>query len=78
VVKELNLVIRGWVNYFKIANSSRKFGKIKLYTANKVRKFMRRRQNKPGYGYKRYSDEYLYKRLGLYRDYLLSWMKALR
>lgn len=78
IIKELNPVIRGWVNYFKIANSSKKFGKIRLYTANKVRKFMRRRRGKSGYGYKRYSDDYLYKRLGLYRNYRLRWVKALR
>lgn len=78
VIKELNPVIRGWVNYFRIANSSKKFGKIKLYMANKVRKFMRRRRDKSGYGYKAYPDEYLYNKLGLYRDYRLSWTKALR
>jgi group II intron reverse transcriptase/maturase len=78
IVKQLNPVVRGWVNYFRIANSSKKFGKIKLYAAKKVRKFMRRRRNKAGYGYKEYPDEYLYKELGLYRDYSLSWMKALR
>jgi len=78
IVKELNPVIRGWINYFKIANSSKKFGKIRLYAANKVRKFMRRRRGKSGYGYKRYSDDYLYERLGLYRNYRLRWVKALR
>jgi len=78
IIKELNPVIRGWVNYFKIANSSKKFGKIRLYTANKVRKFMRRRRGKSGYGYKEYPDDYLYNRLGLYRNYRLSWTKASR
>jgi len=78
VVKELNPVIRGWVNYFRIGNSSKKFDKTRLYVANKVRKFMRRRRGKAGYGYKEYPDEYLYKELGLYRDYRLSWAKALR
>jgi len=78
VIKELNPVIRGWVNYYRQANSSKKFGKIKWYIANKVRKFMRRRRNKSGYGYKEYPEDYLYKRLGLYRDYRLSWMKTLR
>ncbi|MBI4743969.1 MAG: group II intron reverse transcriptase/maturase [Actinobacteria bacterium] len=76
VIEELNPVIRGWVNYYRIANSSRKFGKIKWYVANKVRKFMVRRKNKKGYGYKEYPDEYLYKELGLYNDYTISWMKA--
>jgi len=51
VIEQLNPVIRCWVSYFKIANSSKKFGKIRLYTAKKVRKFMRRRRNKSGYGY---------------------------
>ena len=78
VVSELNPVIRGWVNYYKIANSSKKFGKIKLYVANKVRKFMMRRRNRSGYGYKRYPGEYLYGKLGLYSNYRLSWTKALR
>ena len=57
---------------------SQKFGKIRLYAAKKVRKFMRRRRNKSGYGYKKYPDDYLYKKLGLYRDYRLSWTKASR
>ena len=78
VVKELNPALRGWVNYYRIGNSSKKFDKIKLYVANKVRKFMRRRRGKSGYGYKEYPRDYLYKRLGLYRDYRLSWAKALR
>ena len=78
VVAELNPVIRGWVNYFRISNSSKKFGKIRLYVANKVRKFMMRRRNRSGYGYKRYPDEYLYSKLGLYKDYRLSWMNTLR
>ncbi len=78
VIEQLNPVIRGWVSYFKIANSSKKFGKIRLYAAKKVRKFMRRRRNKLGYGYKKYPDDYLYNKLGLYRDYRLSWTKASR
>jgi len=78
IIKELNPVLRGWINYFKIANSSKKFGKIRLYAAKKVRKFMRRRRGKSGYGYKEYPDDYLYNRLGLYRDYRLSWTKASR
>jgi len=78
VIEELNPVIRGWVNYFRTGNSTKKFGKIRLYVADKVRKFMRRRRGKSGYGYKEYPDNYLYNELGLYRDYRLSWTKALR
>ena len=78
VIEQLNPAIRGWVNYFKIANSSKKFGKVRLYAAKKVRKFMRKRRNKSGHGYKKYPDDYLYNKLGLYRDYRLSCTKALR
>jgi group II intron reverse transcriptase/maturase len=77
VVEELTPVIRGWVNYYRLGNSSKKFGKLKQYTAQKVRKFMNRRRQKSGYGWKRYSDKYLYGALGLYNDYRLSWTKAL-
>jgi len=78
VIEELNPVIRGWVNYFRIGNSAKKFGKIRLYVADRVRKFMRRRREKSGYGYKEYPEKCLYRDLGLYRDYRLSWTKALR
>jgi len=78
VIKELNPVIRGWVNYFRIGNSTKKFDNLKLCVAEKIRKFMRRRRQKAGYGYKKYPDEYLYSKLGLYRDYHLAWTKALR
>lgn len=76
VVKELTPVLRGWVNYFRTGNSSKKFGIVNYYTANRVRNFMRRRRNKTGHGYREYTDEFLYGELGLYNDYRIRWMKA--
>lgn len=76
VVRELKPVLTGWVNYFRIANSSKKFGKIKFYVAQKMRKFMTRHSQRIGYGYKQYPDSYLYQKLGLYNDYCVSWAKA--
>lgn len=76
LVKELTSVLRGWVNYFRIANSSRKFGKIKFYVAQRIRKFRRRHRGKVGYGYKQYPDTFLYQKLGLYNDYRISWAKT--
>jgi len=76
LVKELTPILRGWVNYFKSANSSKEFVKIRFYTAQRIRKFMCRRRTRSGYGYKPYPDTYLYKRLGLYNDYRVSWAKA--
>jgi len=76
LTKELTPVLRGWVNYFRIANSSRKFGKIKFYTAQRIRKFMRRHRGKVGYGYKQYPDTFLYQKLEVYNDYRVCWAKA--
>jgi group II intron reverse transcriptase/maturase len=76
VVKELKPVIRGWVNYHRFSNASQKFGKIKWYIEQRVRKFMRRRRGESGYGYKEYPSEYLYRTLGLYNDYRVVWMNA--
>ena len=78
IIRELTPVLRGWVNYFGIGNSSRKFGKINFYVTQRIRKFMRRKRHKAGYGYKEYPDRYLYQNLGLYNDYRLKWMKAYR
>lgn len=77
IVKELAPVVGGWVNYFRMANSSERFGEVKEYVAQRVRKFMRRRRNEKGYGYKEYSNKYLYETLSLYRNYRVSWMKAI-
>lgn len=76
IISELNPVLRGWVNYFRIGNSSRKFGKVRYYVAQRIRKFMRRQRHRGGYGYKEYPDSYLYKELKLYNDYRVSWTKA--
>jgi group II intron reverse transcriptase/maturase len=76
VVSELEPVLRGWVNYFRMANSARKFGKVKFYAAQRIRRFMRRRRQRSGYGYREYPDSYLYQRLGLYNDYRVKWAKA--
>jgi len=47
------------------------------YTAQRMRKFICRRGQRSGYGYKRYPDKYLYGKLGLYNDYRVLWAKAL-
>ncbi|MFH1776074.1 MAG: reverse transcriptase domain-containing protein [Candidatus Omnitrophota bacterium] len=76
IVRELKPVIMGWVNYFRKANSTRKFNKIRHYTAQRVRKFMCRRRNERGYGYNKYPSSYLYQKLGLYNNYQVCWAKA--
>jgi group II intron reverse transcriptase/maturase len=69
VIENLNPVLRGWVNYFRIGNSGMVFNKIQYYTEMKVRRFIRRRQLKKGYGFKRMNEDFLHKILGLYSDW---------
>jgi RNA-directed DNA polymerase len=73
IIKEINPIIRGWINYFKVGNSSRKFAKLKEYIELKIRKLLRRQRQKSGYGWKEYSKEYIYKTLGLFSDYYVCW-----
>jgi len=76
VIARLNRLLRGWVNYFRIGNASRWFNKVRYYVEMKVRRCIRRVRNKTGYGWKRVTSEYLYKDLGLYNDYRVSWRRA--
>lgn len=76
MIRRLNRLLRGWVNYFRIGNSTRWFAKTRYYVSRKVRRFIRRKRQKEGYGWKNIKDEYLYGYLGLYNDYRVSWRRA--
>jgi group II intron reverse transcriptase/maturase len=70
VVRErVNPILRGWINYFRIGNSGRVFNKIRHFAAARMRRFIRRRQGRHGYGWKTITSEILYGKLGLFCDY---------
>ncbi len=46
VIQTVNAVVRGWVNYFRIGNSSGTFKKVKYEVEKKVRKFVMKRQKR--------------------------------
>jgi RNA-directed DNA polymerase len=75
VIQSVNAVIRGWVNYFRIGNSSSAFSKVKYDVEKKVRKFVMKRQKRKGYGWKRWSREDVYQRWGLYNDYQIRYFQ---
>lgn len=76
VIREINPVIRGWVNYFKIGNSSRSFNEIRHYIVQKVMRYVRRKQLKRGFGWKKLNSDVLYGRYGLFYDYRLDWVAS--
>lgn len=69
VVQLINPIVRGWVNYFAIGDSSRCFSFVKDWVEKKVRRHLMRAQNRQGFGWNRWSRRWLYDELGLFNDY---------
>jgi RNA-directed DNA polymerase len=69
VIRNINPIIRGWVNYFRIGHSSDCFTFVKNWIERKVRRHLMRARKRKGFGWKRWSKEWLYAELGLYNDY---------
>jgi len=76
VVRSINPILRGWVNYFRIGNSSRCFSYVRQWVEKKVRRHLMRNQNRPGFGWKRWSSRQIEDELGLFTDYPIRYFKA--
>jgi RNA-directed DNA polymerase len=74
VVARINPIVRGWVNYFRIGNSSRAFGKVRQYVEKRVRRFAAKQRKRHGYGWKRWSREVVYGQWGVYDDYQIRYL----
>jgi RNA-directed DNA polymerase len=71
VIQDINPVIRGWVNYFRIGHSNRAFREIRQYIVKKSMRYIRRKQLKQGFGWKTWTSEVLYGQYGLFYGYQL-------
>jgi len=71
IVSRVNAVVAGWVNYFRVGNSSRAFSEVRDYLEMKIRTLLtrRKRRRKTSIGWRRWSNEYVYGVLGLYWDW---------
>jgi RNA-directed DNA polymerase len=68
VVKSINPVLRGWVNYFAVGHASECFGFVKDWV-EKIRRHMLRARNRQGFGWARWSRGWLYQTLKLFNGY---------
>jgi RNA-directed DNA polymerase len=69
VIELINPILRGWVNYFAVGHSGRCFAFIEDWVEKKIRRHMMRAKKRKGFGWKRWSREWLYDVLGLFSDY---------
>lgn len=73
VIGVVNPIIAGWANYFRVGNSSYCFRYVHDWVEKKVRRHMMRARGRSGFGWKRWSRDFLYKTLGLYNDYQIRY-----
>jgi RNA-directed DNA polymerase len=62
----LNSILRGWCGYFSHGHVLPTYRVLRRYTEVRLRRWLMRREQRYGTGYKRYPLAYLYETLGLY------------
>ncbi|HJW74792.1 MAG TPA: group II intron maturase-specific domain-containing protein, partial [Thermoleophilia bacterium] len=76
VVGQINPILRGWVNYFRVGNSSRAFDKVKFHVERKVRRWAVKKLKRKGFGWTRWSRDVVYQGWGLFNDYRIRYYSA--
>ena len=69
VIEIINPILRGWVNYYAVGHSARCFAFIKDWVEKKIRRHMMRARKRKGFGWKRWSRQWLHRVLGLFDGY---------
>ena len=73
VIAGINPILRGWVQYFAVGHSSRCFSFIRDWVEKKIRYHLARASQRHGFGWKRWSREWLYGTLGLFHEYYVAY-----
>lgn len=68
----INPILRGWVQYFRIGNSSKVFGYVKDWLTKKIRRHLMNAKGKRGFGWKRWSTKGLYAIYNIYSNFKVS------
>ena len=65
-VEELNLVLRGWANYFRLGAVSQAYRAVDNHTRYRLRQWLCAKHKTHGQGRNRFPNENLYGKLGLF------------
>jgi hypothetical protein len=80
VVGELNLVLKGWANYFRLGSVSKAYRTVDGHVRYRLRRWLCCKHKATGSGRSRYTDAYLEETLGLTRlsrlRTTMPWAKA--
>lgn len=68
-VARINPILRGWVNYFRVGNSSPAFDEVKRQAECQVRRFVMKKRKRRGFGWSRWSSDVVYGNWGLFNGY---------
>ena len=74
LIEKINPILRGWVNYFASGHSSRCFSFIRNWVEKKIRRHLARARQRQGFGWKRWSRQWLYEKLGIFNDYRVKYI----
>jgi len=74
IVRIINPILRGWVNYFRVGMSSQCFSYLKDWVEKKIRRHLMKARGYRGFGWDRWSRSWLYEELGLFRNYYVRYM----
>ena len=79
IIQVINQILAGWVNYYRVGHSSKAFSLIRDYVEQRIRRLLAKRTRKrgPGFGWKRWSSNFIYGVLGLYWDYKIMYLQPL-
>lgn len=65
VLERVKRYVRGWVHYFHLHNSTRAFARQRFFLEQRMRKYLRKRRQNKGFGYREWPTARLYRELGL-------------
>jgi len=77
LIEKINPILRGWVKYFAIGHSSRCFSYVRYWVEKKIRRHLATACKRQGFGWKRWSREWLYGTLGLFSEYRVSYAQSI-